>query len=62
MFGAVAEDISIVEFNHDDVNMVQSLQYQSGFLVLIDRLGNRNSKSITYYRQIIILFKSFYSI
>ena len=40
MFGAVAEDISIVEFNHDDVNMVQSLQYQSGFLVLIDRLGN----------------------
>ncbi|XP_023346442.1 uncharacterized protein LOC111715362 [Eurytemora carolleeae] len=40
LFGAEPEDISIVEFNHDQTNLVQSLQYQSGFIVLINRLGS----------------------
>ena len=39
LFGVSPEDISIVEFNHATDNLLKSFQFQSGFLVLIDRLG-----------------------
>ena len=54
LFGGVAEDISIVEFNHENDILVKSLQYQSGFTVLIDRLGK-------YVRQLKWPFKDYSS-
>ena len=39
LFGVSPEDISILEFNHATDNLLKTFQFQSGFLVLIDRLG-----------------------
>lgn len=39
MFGADSKEISIVEFNHNNDKMVRTLQYESGLIVLMNRLG-----------------------
>ena len=45
LFGAASKEISIVEFNHNNDKMVHTLQFESGLIVLINRLG-RQSESI----------------
>ena len=39
MFGAEKKDISIIEFNHSNNKFVTTLFYESGFIVLVNRLG-----------------------
>ena len=39
LFGAASKEISIVEFNHNNDKMVHTLQFESGLIVLINRLG-----------------------
>ena len=39
LFGASSKEISIVEFNHNNNKMVQTLQFESGLIVLVNRLG-----------------------
>jgi len=40
LFGAASKEISIVEFNHNNDKMVHTLQFESGLIVLINRLGS----------------------
>lgn len=40
LFGADSKEISIVEFNHNNDKMVHTLQFESGLIVLINRLGS----------------------
>ena len=42
MFGAASKEISIVEFNHNNDKMVHTLQFESGLIVLINRLGRQS--------------------
>ena len=39
LFGAEKKDISIIEFNHSNNKFVTTLFFESGFIVLINRLG-----------------------
>ena len=41
LFGAEKKDLSIIEFNHSNNKFVTTLFFESGFIVLINRLGNR---------------------
>ena len=42
LFGADSKEISIVEFNHNNDKMVHTLQFESGLIVLINRLGSQS--------------------
>ena len=42
LFGAASKEISIVEFNHNNDKMVHTLQFESGLIVLINRLGSKS--------------------
>ena len=42
LFGAASKEISIVEFNHNNDKMVHTLQFESGLIVLINRLGRQS--------------------
>ena len=44
MFGAEKKDISIIEFNHSNNKFVTTLFYESGFIVLVNRLGKEDYK------------------
>ena len=39
LFGAEKKEISIIEFNHSNNKFVTTMFYESGFLVLVNRLG-----------------------
>ena len=39
LFGAEKKDLSIIEFNHSNNKFVTTLFFESGFIVLINRLG-----------------------
>ena len=39
MFGAEKKDISIIEFNHSNNKFVTTMFFESGFIVLVNRLG-----------------------
>ena len=41
LFGAEKKDLSIIEFNHSNNKFVTTLFFESGFIVLINRLGKR---------------------
>lgn len=40
LFGADSKEISIIEFNHSNNKFVRTLSYESGLLVLVNRLGS----------------------
>ena len=40
LFGAEKKEISIIEFNRSNNKFVTTMFYESGFLVLVNRLGN----------------------
>ena len=44
LFGAEKKDISIIEFNHSNNKFVTTLFYESGFIVLVNRLGKEDCK------------------
>ena len=44
LFGAEKKDISIIEFNHSNNKFVTTLFYESGFIVLVNRLGKEDYK------------------
>ena len=41
LFGAEPEEISIIEFNHSNNKFVSTLSYESGLVVLVNRLGKK---------------------
>ena len=43
LFGAEKKEISIIEFNHSNNKFVTTMFYESGFLVLVNRLGKKSS-------------------
>ena len=47
MFGAESKEISIIEVNHSNNKFVRTLSYESGLLVLVNRLGNYSMNHIT---------------
>ena len=53
LFGAEKKDISIIEFNHSNNKFVTTLFYESGFIVLVNRLGKeditKNELSLALY-------------
>ena len=44
LFGAEKKDISIIEFNHSNNKFVTTMFFESGFIVLVNRLGNLDSQ------------------
>ena len=46
LFGAEKKEISIIEFNHSNNKFVTTMFYESGFLVLVNRLGIKKSPSM----------------
>ena len=46
LFGAEKKDISIIEFNHSNNKFVTTMFYESGFIVLVNRLGMEKKKKI----------------
>ena len=51
LFGAEKKEISIIEFNHSNNKFVTTMFYESGFLVLVNRLGK-----VTFHEQLLIVW------